>query len=994
MRRLILVAAALAAVMAFAQDAPPRLELSVRLFNALFDAPPQPKEGPVLLMYTARVPDADAPGGAHWERVWGMARDYNASNCLGRITVGEVTDARVRLGMEMLIGDPWNPGGRARYQIDLEKRPADAAGAIRLEGTYSGTYRGVVIRGKADGEIMPPRPKLAAGFEPVKPGEHPRILFRRGDLPRLKALAETPFGKACLASMRGPVADGVRYQLTGDKQFAESARAQCEGWLLTGWAGKNTGNWPGNIEQLATSYDLCYDAWPAVFRSRVERYMLWGSTAILSEQMPVGPLWHVGVQRAATLLASAGFVGLALWGEPGPPPGKPISPSEADRIAPADEYTPPDGVPVVPLESGVSPKAWLALPALTTAVDGDPLLELGGVERARPQVGTEVTWGEFPAAFAPLAKEFIMPEGGIYLSTMQETSDATLAFYCVLKNDHKRTVRISNPQTKSGRPLMILNGNVLHDGRVIEVDEGLYPLLIVGRFTARWAGLKPMLVDASQEDIESARDELARRQGEYRQASRDWEDDHAEWKRLGGADARFLKLFLHARQMCFLYAREAADADSMAGAYGTGDPGYQAQAGFVSAYRMMFGEDVSPYRDVAYVLQRKLFGHLTPPNQVPTPPRNELRFVDMAQDINGDPSIDLTMLQRAFPGLPDADKPVALWLWNRRAGLTGPATTNTARGLNQGDPVRAFVTYPFDMAPKAPGEVMPLTWQAPVFGQYGFRNAWAGTDDIIVQTFGKSHVIGGWNAGNAGTFRVFGFGKAWATGPLGLERWRCQENVVQFPDDAINEAGLAPVTYAKAEKDGSGVVTYDMREVYAGRQKNFLGQNTERMYDRYGGGRRAAAFADLGITGKRAFGVDYSGKSGAPCLLVIVDDITGGKKKRWCWQQAPGMVATERGFTITQDGAVLKGTLITPTTAKPEVTTRPLTMQGRSRYDVYNLPNLGVYAQGESFFVVCTLGKGAQPDVKVEGAGLKAVVTVGGRTVRYDGEKVVFGDAP
>jgi len=36
--------------------------------------------------------------------------------------------------------------------------------------------------------------------------------------------------------------------------------------------------------------------------------------------------------------------------------------------------------------------------------------------------------------------------------------------------------------------------------------------------------------------------------------------------------------------------------------------------------------------------------------------------------------------------------------------------------------------------------------------------------------------------------------------------------------------------------------------------------------------------------------VDYSGKSGAPCLLAIADTIRGGKSKVWVWQlgQATG----------------------------------------------------------------------------------------------------------
>ena len=37
-----------------------------------------------------------------------------------------------------------------------------------------------------------PWPVKAPGFVPPKPGEHPRLLFRKADVPALKARAATP----------------------------------------------------------------------------------------------------------------------------------------------------------------------------------------------------------------------------------------------------------------------------------------------------------------------------------------------------------------------------------------------------------------------------------------------------------------------------------------------------------------------------------------------------------------------------------------------------------------------------------------------------------------------------------------------------------------------------------------------------------------------------------------------------------------------------------
>jgi len=57
-----------------------------------------------------------------------------------------------------------------------------------------------------------------------------------------------------------------------------------------------------------------------------------------------------------------------------------------------------------------------------------------------------------------------------------------------------------------------------------------------------------------------------------------------------------------------------------------------------------------------------------------------------------------------------------------------------------------------------------------------------------------------------------------------------------------------------------------------------------RLYEAYGNLRVDSSFADSGITGMRSAGVDYSGRCGAPCLFVVVDKITGGKRKVWTWQ--------------------------------------------------------------------------------------------------------------
>jgi hypothetical protein len=360
--------------------------------------------------------------------------------------------------------------------------------------------------------------------------------------------------------------------------------------------------------------------------------------------------------------------------------------------------------------------------------------------------------------------------------------------------------------------------------------------------------------------------------------------------------------------------------------------------------------------------------------------------VSYAQEINGYPEHDVNDVAAAFVLAPPALKPAVLWEWNRALGVKGPDDVPAKGG---GDLAFLFVNYPLDMKPQPPAELFPLTWEAPDFGFYAWRNAWKGQDDFVVQTFLKVHPTGGWNGPNAGTFRIQGLGQEWAVGPRSRERSRPEENVVQLPDDTdLNIGGGAKCTYVKMEKDGSGALTFSMDDVY---RKV---------------GRQPVAPAPATITGLRALAVDYSGLSGAPCLFVVVDRIRNAPNTRlWTWQawhydekhankvsDLPNIATDARGFTLARGGASLRGTFVAATDAPPVATERPF-MYIHPHSGLKELPCPGVYAKGQDFFVVVTIGRGDVPEVKVVGTGLDAVATVGKRTVRFDGEKIVFGEA-
>jgi hypothetical protein len=950
-----------------AQDLPDRMQFRVRLERAAFQSTTQPAEGSG---FWAEIMREDG----RWERAF--LEGYNTSIHLGRVTKAAITPTTIKLGLDAsFAADFWVPAARGRYTVTLERRPDDT-----LEGTYTGVFKGVTCSGRAWGMMSPPARPRPAGFVPFGPTEHPRLLFRKSDLPALRAKAGTAWGQAMLARMGGGPALGIKYQLTGEVKYAQQATGVIDAAIARGWHVGPHDHIGSTFEDVALTYDLCYDGWSPAQRNKAAKYMRASLDVVLNQKRLMGGMinWDVCSNLSAPTYGGAAMMAVALYGSKGPKPSPPLSPSEAERIAPADEYTPGPGVPVVPLVSGRSPNKWITIPPIPIAKDGEPIPALGTLEQLRPEVGTSFDLGERSYAFQPLEPRCVLPDGGINLEGLVKAEGSVVCAYTVIENDHPRSVKIVSPCTNTARTTFILNGNVLSTGRVVELGVGRYPLLMVGRFMMRWMAWQPMLVDASMDDLETSRDILARWQADYRQGYFDYEDDLAEWQARDGEDVQARRLYRGAMNMMARFARRAL-----------GRGGFQAEVSHYSPisnpyplrydamHHVAFGEDITPEMDFEYLVPRHMFSTII-----------DAKGKAYAQEINGYPTHSLGEVAAAFVIAPEEWKPALLWEWNRMLGVK-PDELPTSDG---GDPEFMFAHYPLNMEPQPPGKLLPTTWEAPDFGFYAWRNGWKGPDDFLVQTFLKSQPIKGWNGPNAGTFRIHGLGQDWASGPASRERSRPEENVVQFPDDRdLNLFGCAQPTYLKMEKDGSGAITMDMSN----------------LYDRLLPNGKLAAPDAKAITGLRAMAVDYSGKCGAPCLFAVVDRISNAKTRLWTWQawhyatgdyhadkvsDLPNITTDATGFTLARGGATLRATFVTPTDGPPVAKER-LYSYVHPHSGPITLPCPGVYAQGQDFFVVVTIGRGEVAPVKVDGTGLNAVATIGTRTVRFDGEKIVFGEA-
>ena len=204
---------------------------------------------------------------------------------------------------------------------------------------------------------------------PPRPGEHPRLLFRKADIPALRKKAGTPDGKAIIARLKiilgggeamptvfskeSPVNTGGKnityppgaftvshgagfgmlYQLTGDKKYADLAR-QCVEKLFEGQVDTDTrynlltpgtGFRLGAVYQgIVLAYDLCYEAWPADYReSLVERLQTIKPKKVDKDQyfsledLAKAGGYPPGSNHFGAYILGPGIVALAFKGDPG-----------------------------------------------------------------------------------------------------------------------------------------------------------------------------------------------------------------------------------------------------------------------------------------------------------------------------------------------------------------------------------------------------------------------------------------------------------------------------------------------------------------------------------------------------------------------------------------------------------------------------------------------------------------------------------------------------
>jgi len=759
------------------------------------------------------------------------------------------------------------------------------------------------------------------------------------------------------------------------------------------------------LEETALVYDLCYDALSEDFKTRYRAYVSnFAFQAYFAPESLGTTNWHVVSNHVANVYSGLTHGALAVFDEPSPRPAPPSQPFLEETVPPAKDFKPADGVPVVELTPGKSPTEWLHTKPMFQATPDDPREVFYGLEELHPKPGDTLKVGDFDLQLWKMDEKFRSDDaiGGLEIDPVlaphanakaQLDEPFTIVLYTVIKVDKAGRYMVFNPNSRANLSQMSLAGKLVAHGQIVQLEPGYYPLMAIAQWRMKWGHFAPGIWPYKAGADEAWAKAAAELKVKYETRKAAYDTVLGTWKRTGGGNPAFTRLMRLARFTSYLHCTDAV-----------GEGGFQAEVGHYSldamsghaklwpAYRRVMGYDLAPDFQYTDYIPRKIVGG--------------------PQDINGTTAIPNRFFAALFPVIRDAWQPDALQAWHSRQDVKDPK--HPVEVLEE-DPVRAFISYPLEMKPQPVGTNLPTVWQAPDFGYYAIRSGW-GDDAFIAQVFLKSQLISGWNGANAGTFRLRGLGQDWATGTSDRVRNRQNENVVWLPEGDLNDGGRAFLTHLDMnESAATMVLTANLDEVYARKGRYWFTKYGHLRFPVVNPDKGEKIPPPSGVTGLRAMAFDFSGKSGAPCLFVLIDRIEGGDDytRQWLFQPPKPKGESKKGenllhqvvetrndgFSIKPQGAdaTLNGTFAYP--AAVDVETDPMVReiikkwgkaQGAKLKFVINA--LRVPGEDHFFFVGTIVESGKEhPAVKVNGKGLDAKVTVGGRTVRFDGEKIVLG---
>ena len=381
--------------------------------------------------------------GGQWTDTWAEASSYNVMLHEVSVVRCEILPATIRLQVDVkVVPDFWVEGGSATYEVELARRPSRGRHVSRHEplrtqvareilvGKHRGTFRrgrGSSPReGRAEGIVVPPR-QPPEGFVELACGEHPRLLFRKAELPRLREKLKTPLGRAVLARLAASdheVALALMYSLAEDRQAGGSVHKR----LMTGAQGESG---PGTIghggcqeehdhvfkcghmASLAVVYDLVYDLLSPSDRKKVREWLArnvdWNVNkpwSFSNKGAGANPLSGY----ASAIQGCGGLMALALWKDSGPPPEKPMGASAGRSVWAKYDRWRPEG------SSESLKQDWEAEHALWQSLGGMDLDTYRNHRRARRRVYINVSHqvGEGGSRFGAVLYEYAIAHRNVF----------------------------------------------------------------------------------------------------------------------------------------------------------------------------------------------------------------------------------------------------------------------------------------------------------------------------------------------------------------------------------------------------------------------------------------------------------------------------------------------------------------------------------------------------------------------------------------------------
>ncbi|MGK7946320.1 MAG: hypothetical protein AB4058_17815 [Microcystaceae cyanobacterium] len=261
--------------------------------------------------------------------IWGHSARYNKEvDHLGEIMAQKVDNLwHLQINLNIQPHPFQTEVSPATYKIQLIPQKD------KLIGSYQGKFNGKRLSGGVKSKVTPHWPISVPNHQLLLPQEHPRLAFRKSQLPALREKAQTPVGKAILKQLNESLQQKVYYQafvpnggyhgaghcflavLNQDNTAAET------GWQLV----QNSMQQPEDnllkqspiVAGVALAYDMCYDFWTAQRRQQVTKWLekktyalIRGGTAKNGWNGNAVSNWNARARGAAALAA------LAIMDEP------------------------------------------------------------------------------------------------------------------------------------------------------------------------------------------------------------------------------------------------------------------------------------------------------------------------------------------------------------------------------------------------------------------------------------------------------------------------------------------------------------------------------------------------------------------------------------------------------------------------------------------------------------------------------------------------------